>query len=439
MKRLSVKIISIIMAVILMSSSLTAFAADNKFGVDVSYHNESVDYVQQAKDGKSFAMIRLGYYNHLDTAFWKHVEDVCAADMDFGVYLYSYAYSLDEAQIEADFVLDTLARMPDEYKEHFVLPVAYDLEDSSMTKYGKTQITNQAMLFCQTMEKAGYVPMVYANVTWFKNYIDISQIYNKGYKIWLANPVSNPSFTSKKEVGTTGIYADMWQYAFGDTDAGTLDQNVLYDLNSLKHIYKTTTTKATTNKNGSVVTKCSVCGAVKTKSTIYYPKTITLSSTSYTYNGKAKKPSVTVKDSKGKKISASNYTVSYSSGRKNVGKYTVTIKFKGNYSGTVKKTFTIKPKNTTISKVTAGKKKFTVKWKKYTTQTTGYQIQYSTDKNFKKNNKTVTVSKNKTTSKTISKLSAKKKYYVRIRTYKTVSGTKYYSSWSKAKTVTTKK
>ena len=208
------------------------------------------------------------------------------------------------------------------------------------------------------------------------------------------------------------------------------------------HNYKTTTSKATTKKNGSVVKKCSVCGAT-TKSTIYYPKTITLSATSYTYDGKAKKPTVTVKDSKGKKIAASNYTVTYASGRKNVGTYTVTIKFKGNYSGTVKKTFTIKPKATTLSSVTAGKKKFTVKWKKLTTQTTGYQIQYSTDKNFKKNNKTVTVSKNKTTSKSVSKLTAKKKYYVRIRTYKTVKvngkSTKIYSSWSKAKSVTTKK
>ena len=168
---------------------------------------------------------------------------------------------------------------------------------------------------------------------------------------------------------------------------------------------------------------------------------IGLSKTSYIYNGKVKKPSVTVKDSKGKKISSSNYTVSYSSGRKNVGKYTVTIKFKGNYSGTVKKTFTIKPKATTISKVTAGKKAFTVKWKKQATQTTGYQIQYSTSSKFK-GAKTVTVSKNKTTSKKISKLKAKKKYYVRIRTYKTVKvngkNTKIYSGWSKVKTVKTK-
>ena len=168
---------------------------------------------------------------------------------------------------------------------------------------------------------------------------------------------------------------------------------------------------------------------------------VALSATSYTYNGKVKKPSVTVKDEKGKKISSKYYTVSYSKGRKNVGQYTVTIKFKGNYSGTVKKTFTIKPKTTTLSKVTAGKKAFTVKWKKQATQTTGYQIQYSTSSKFK-GAKIVTVSKNKTTSKKISKLKAKKKYYVHVRTYKTVKvngkNTKIYSSWSKVKTVKTK-
>lgn len=98
-------------------------------------------------------------------------------------------------------------------------------------------------------------------------------------------------------------------------------------------------------------------------------------------------------------------------------------------------------KPTSISKLTAGRKAFTVKWKKQTVQTTGYQIQYSTSSKFK-NAKTVTVSKNKTTGKTVSKLKAKKKYYVRVRTYKTVKidgkSTKIYSSWSKAKTVKVK-
>ncbi|MGN0527529.1 MAG: fibronectin type III domain-containing protein, partial [Eubacterium sp.] len=100
--------------------------------------------------------------------------------------------------------------------------------------------------------------------------------------------------------------------------------------------------------------------------------------------------------------------------------------------------FTIKPKATSISSVSAKSKGFTVKWKKQATQTTGYQIQYSTSSKFT-SPKTVTVSSYKTTSKTISKLKSKKKYYIRIRTYKTVSGTKYYSSWSSAKSVTTKK
>lgn len=207
------------------------------------------------------------------------------------------------------------------------------------------------------------------------------------------------------------------------------------------HKYKTTVTKASTKKNGSVVTKCALCDKVKSKSTIYYPKTVTLSKTIYTYDGKAKKPGVTVKDSKGKTISSKYYSVSYSKGRKNVGKYTVTIKFKGNYSGTIKKTFTIKPKAASISKLTKGKKAFTVKWKKQTQQTTGYQIQYSTSSKFK-NAKSVTISKNKTVSKKITKLKAKKKYYVRIRTYKTVKvngkNVKIYSSWSKAKSVKTK-
>lgn len=207
------------------------------------------------------------------------------------------------------------------------------------------------------------------------------------------------------------------------------------------HKYKTTVTKASTKKNGSVVTKCTLCDKVKSKSTIYYPKTVTLSKTSYTYDGKAKKPGVTVKDSKGKTISSKYYAVSYPKGRKNVGKYTVTIKFKGNYSGTIKKTFTIKPKAASISKLTKGKKAFTVKWKKQTQQTTGYQIQYSTSSKFK-NAKSVTISKNKTVSKKITKLKAKKKYYVRIRTYKTVKvngkNVKIYSSWSKAKSVKTK-
>ena len=97
----------------------------------------------------------------------------------------------------------------------------------------------------------------------------------------------------------------------------------------------------------------------------------------------------------------------------------------------------LKPKSAKIKKVKAVKKAVSVEWKKVS-GVKGYQVQVATDKKFKKNKKTATVKKQKTTKVTIKKLKAKKKYYVRIRTYKTVKGKKIYSSWSKVKSVKTK-
>lgn len=207
------------------------------------------------------------------------------------------------------------------------------------------------------------------------------------------------------------------------------------------HTKVRTVTKATINKNGKIVTTCSVCK--KTLSTKIIPKisSVKLSSNTFTYNGKTIKPSVIVKDSKGKKINNSNYTVAYSKGLKNVGNYKVTIKFKGNYSGTVNKTFTIIPKSTTLTNLSSSKKKVKVKWKKQVSQTNGYQLQYSLNSNFK-SAKLLNVTSNKATSKSISNLKSKKKYYVRIRTYKNVKvngkSTKLYSTWSKSLNVKVK-
>ncbi len=156
-----------------------------------------------------------------------------------------------------------------------------------------------------------------------------------------------------------------------------------------------------------------------------------------TYSGKAQYQSPVVKMNGITLKKGTDYKLSYKNNTK-VGTATVTITGIGAFSGRVKKTFKINPKGTSLSSVSKGKKAFTVKWKKQTTQITGYQIQCATDKSFKKNCKTVTVKKNKTVKTTVKKLKAKKKYYVRVRTYKTVNNTKYYSGWSKAKTVTTK-
>ena len=181
-----------------------------------------------------------------------------------------------------------------------------------------------------------------------------------------------------------------------------------------------------------------------TKQTVTKASSIKLKATSLTYNGKVRTPKVIVNDRTGKTlVKNTDYTVSYAKGRKYVGKYAVKITFKGKYSGTKTLYFTIKPKATSISSLKAGSKKFTVKWKKQATQTTGYQVQVATNKKFKKNKKTVTIKKQKTTKTTVKKLKAKKKYYVRVCTYKTVKingkSIRIYSGWSKTKTVTTKK
>ena len=104
---------------------------------------------------------------------------------------------------------------------------------------------------------------------------------------------------------------------------------------------------------------------------------------------------------------------------------------------TTKNTKTVKPKKTSIKKLSKGKKKFTVTWAKVS-GVKGYQIQYSTNSKFKKGNKTIKIKKAKTVSKKITGLKPSKKYYVRIRTYKIVNKKTYYSSWSKKKNVTTK-
>jgi len=659
MKRTS-KALSLFLSVIFVFTTLFtsvsfSFAQDRGYvkGVDISEHNGNVDFKRLKEQGYEFVMIRIGFINggkdRYDYFFHDNVKAAYDADMNFGLYFYSYAFDEAETTQEADFTIRAIESLPAEYLDKMTLPVAYDVEDKLISNNcTKAQITANTLKYCELLSQAGYTPMVYSNLNWFNNYIDVNQVHSKGIKIWYANWVSNPDFSTIKTVGENGPASYMWQYAAGEIEDDGFDKNVLYtdsnigfssvslsatsytyngtarkpavtvklmgktlkngtdytvsysnhvnvgtaavtikgigeytgqirksykinpkslssaakatlssssytydgkvktpgvtvkdekgnvlkknthytlsyssgrknvgqysvkvtfkgnysgsktlnftikpkntSISSVSSLYKgvkvnikkyttqttgyqiqystsskftgaktvnlknTVTSKAitglTANKKYYVRTRTyktvsgknyySSWSSAKSAKTSSYPTTISLSATSYTYNGKVRKPSVTVKNN-GKKISSKYYKVTYSKGRKNPGTYTVTVKFKKPYSGTVKKTFTIKPKSTSISKLTAGKKKFTVKWKKYTTQTTGYQIQYSTDKNFKKNNKTVTVSKNKTTSKSISKLQAKKKYYVRIRTYKTVSGKKIYSSWSKAKAVTTKK
>lgn len=195
-----------------------------------------------------------------------------------------------------------------------------------------------------------------------------------------------------------------------------------------RHTYKTTITKAMLKKNGKVVIKCTVCGNVSKTTTIYYPKTFKLSATSYIYNGEVKKPTVTVKDSKGNVLKKDiDYTVKYETGRKAPGTYNVKITFKGKYSGTKTLKFTIAPKAT--SKITAVQSTKAIKltWSKVT-GADGYRIyQYNT-----KTKKWDSIKTLKTTSFKVQNLKAGTAYKFQIKAYTKDDST----IWGKAATIT---
>ena len=154
------------------------------------------------------------------------------------------------------------------------------------------------------------------------------------------------------------------------------------------------------------------------------------------FTGKNITQTITVKYNGKTLKKGTDYTVSYSN-NKSIGTATVKIAGKGSYTGTITKTFKINPAKQEIQKLTAKSKAFFVDWAQKGSAT-GYEIQYATNSKFTSAKK-VTITNNKTDTKTISKLSGKKKYYVRVRSYTTVKGTKYYGAWSSVKNVTTKK
>lgn len=200
------------------------------------------------------------------------------------------------------------------------------------------------------------------------------------------------------------------------------------------------TVEPTINKEGVAVRECSACH-LQQDGTVERLKNITKATVTgianKTYSGKALTQAPVVKLSGKTLKNGKDYKLIYKN-NKSVGKATVTVTGINAYGGTLSKTFKINPKGTTVKKLTAAKKGFTVKWAKQATQTSGYQIRCCLKSNFKSGVKTVTVNGSKNVNRKVTKLKAKNNYYVQIRTFKTVGKTKYYSGWSKAKKIKTK-
>ena len=157
------------------------------------------------------------------------------------------------------------------------------------------------------------------------------------------------------------------------------------------------------------------------------------------YSGKGQKPVPVFKSGK-KKLAltaGTDYTIFYKNNKK-IGTAALTVIGKGAYTGRKTIAFQILPKGTRLKKLAAGETQITVTWKKQKKQITGYRIQYSLNKNFKKA-KTVTVKKAGTGKKKLKNLKSGKRYYVRICTYKKIGKKTYCSDWSKGLRIKTKK
>ncbi|MBR4622524.1 MAG: leucine-rich repeat domain-containing protein [Ruminococcus sp.] len=169
-------------------------------------------------------------------------------------------------------------------------------------------------------------------------------------------------------------------------------------------------------------------------------KTVSIPYSSYTYTGSAIKPTVTVKDSSGAKVAATNYTVTYSNNTK-VGTATIKVVAKGKYSGTLTKTFVIKPAKNKITYIASSTaKSVTLKWNKATAGATGYQIQYAKDSAFTKDVHSTSITNLSTLTKTItSNIKSGETWYFRVRSYYIPSGsTTRYGNYSDTKSIKVK-
>lgn len=183
----------------------------SKVGIDVSYAQGNIDWKKVKASGVDYVMIRVGYRGYtqgglyLDSDFVKNIEGATAAGLDCGVYFYSQAITVEEAILEADFVLKAIKG----YK--LTYPIAFDTEyvsDPAARTHGLTdkQRTDFAIAFCERIKNNGYYPTIYASKSWLLDEMEFSRINGK-FDIWLAHYIEQTNFPYKYQ---------MWQY----TDSG---------------------------------------------------------------------------------------------------------------------------------------------------------------------------------------------------------------------------
>ncbi len=196
--------------------------------------------------------------------------------------------------------------------------------------------------------------------------------------------------------------------------------------------------KATNKKNGLLVRVCSGCGKKQTKR-IARIRSAAVKHIEVIYTGKAITNKITVLNKDGKTLKENrDYTVAYKH-NKNVGVATMVITGIGKYDCTFTRSYRILPQGTQFTRILPSAKKVALQWTPVTKQTSGYLVQYGTDKAFKDKAKTYTrkIADPATAAATIKDLTQKTTYYVHIRTYTVVKDRTFLSAWSKTQKFTT--
>lgn len=178
-----------------------------RLGVDVSHHQGVIDWNRVKADGYEFAFIRLGYRGYgnegrvcLDSEFYNNMKNARAAGIDVGVYFFSQAISEEEAEEEADFVIQHLEgcelQLPVVYDPESILDVPARTDDVS-----GEQFTMNTEAFCEAVAEAGYQPMIYSNMLWEAYQLNLEEL---PYPVWYAD---------YEPVPQTPYDFEFWQYS----------------------------------------------------------------------------------------------------------------------------------------------------------------------------------------------------------------------------------
>ena len=192
--------------------------------VDISEFQQGINFNKMKNDGIKAVIIRAGYgreSSQKDSMFESHYKNAKSENMMIGVYWYSYADSVGDAEKEAKACLECINN------KSLDMPIYYDLEDNSQTKLGKAKLTEIAERFCETIKKSGYRAGVYANLNWFNNYLDYDKLKKK-YSIWLAQ------YNSVNELS-----CDIWQNSSTGRVSGygkNIDTNIIFNENVFENV-----------------------------------------------------------------------------------------------------------------------------------------------------------------------------------------------------------